>query len=75
MVISWFLASLITGLVAKHLFYRSFFAWFLISILISPIFSLILLILFGQNAKKCPNCGEMIRLDARVCRYCRSEVN
>ena len=54
--------------------------WFLISLLISPLFAFIALVVFGRPAlpgiiaglgeKTCPKCAEKIKKKATICRYC-----
>jgi hypothetical protein len=60
---------------------RSFWAWLLLSVVLSPIVALILLILLPKTEirgadthKQCPECKETILKDARKCRYCGSQL-
>ena len=64
---------------------RSAFGWFLLAILLAPpVAALMLLVLpdLGQSRQRrlaagrkaglrlCPSCAEVVRLEARCCRYC-----
>lgn len=69
---------------------RSGFGWFLLSALISPLLALVLLLLLPRlNAAaavsdaeratpethvRCPDCRELVRMDARKCKHCGSAL-
>jgi len=75
--------SFMVGMAANNHRGRSAFGWFLLSLLISPLISGILLLASkdlrkavtvrtdGADEKKCPECAEMVKTDAKICRYCR----
>src|SRR5262245_55149367 len=58
---------------------RSGFGWVLLSLLLSPIITLIILVLLPNNKGqpalaaqvKCPDCAELVLAEARVCKHCR----
>ncbi len=48
---------------------------FLISLLLSPLIGFLVVVLLPpENQRKCPDCGEMIRKDAKLCRFCQREL-
>lgn len=65
---------------------RSGFAWFIIALILSPLIAAIILLIAGKTGRgsasrdpnrphpsthvTCPDCGEYIRMEARVCRFC-----
>ena len=55
---------------------RSALAWTLISLFLSPLIGAFALLLAGRNReayKRCPACAELIKNEARVCRFCHHD--
>lgn len=88
-ILAWTVAwAVVCGAVASARG-RSFFGWFLIGALISP---LALIVLFAmenlaetkrrnlraaeesRDLRECPFCAESIKRQATVCKFCRKEV-
>lgn len=79
--VAYFFFAAIVGVIAAS-WNRSGFLWFLLSLVISPLLGTILLLIGGKQTDRdsdkprpwthvtCPDCGEFVRKDARVCRYC-----
>ena len=48
---------------------RSFGAWYVYGLFLLPI-TLIHSLLLSSNDKKCPQCAELVKLDAKICKHC-----
>ena len=60
---------------------RSFWAWFFIAVLVSPVLAGIIVAAMAptdrpqsQDLRPCPRCAEPIRQAARACRFCGLEL-
>ena len=78
----WFLLCLLCGSIASNKG-RSAFGYFLLSFLLSPIVGLIAVLIAKEDKKaieeksiktgnliKCPDCAELIKSEAKVCKHC-----
>lgn len=71
-VIAWFVASIVVAIIAASRG-RNSFGWFLLALLISPLIAGILVLALGSKSeagRRCPDCAETVRAEARKCRHC-----
>lgn len=79
-ILFWFFFSVVVAIIASNRG-RSGFGWFLLSAVISPLLSLILVLVLKNLSVqviepsptthvKCPDCREFVLKDAKVCKHC-----
>jgi hypothetical protein len=74
MVVIWLILSVIVGIVAAAK-ERSFLAFTLLSLVLSPLLGLILVFVTKPNGlRKCPACAEKVKLEATKCKHCGSAL-
>lgn len=86
LLIGWVLFAVVVAIIARNR-RRDPVGWFILSVVISPLLSLILVLALGPPAlpsvrrggkmteaeKSCPRCAEMVRANAVICRFCGHE--
>jgi hypothetical protein len=85
LIFAWFVFAIVVGIAASARG-RNGFGWFLLSLIISPLFGLILVLVLPNpqdereryqrlyNSRKCPFCAEMVLREAIVCKHCGSAL-
>lgn len=77
-IVFWIVFSVIVG-AAAHWRGRNGAAWFFLSVLISPLLSVILVLVLpalptADTHRRCPECAEVVLKDARRCKHCGSKL-
>ena len=62
---------------------RTGVGWYFVSLLISPLLAFVLLLVLPNleederraMMRKCPACAELVRPEAKICRFCRHEFS
>lgn len=81
----WIIGGVVVAIIANSKG-KGTFGWFVYGFLLFPV-ALVHVLVSPRNAavvaerevqsgtlKKCPHCAELIKVDARVCRYCQRDV-
>lgn len=86
MFLVWLLIGVIAAVVDREKG-RSGFGWIVIKLLLGPVALILSLAMPADKStiedepiqlghmKKCPQCGELIVLESRKCRYCGQEID
>ncbi|MEZ9862479.1 hypothetical protein [Vibrio breoganii] len=81
-IILWVILSIVVGFIASGRG-RSGFGYFFLSLIITPLLTLVILLVIGTNEKKieedqlssgtfkkCSDCAELVKIEAKVCKHC-----
>lgn len=84
--LGWIVLAIVVGVI-RSARGGSFFGLFFLSLLLSPIIGLILALAIPVSTKdaearamesgdlrKCPQCAELVKREAKICRFCRAEL-
>lgn len=82
MAIVWVVLAFLIGYFAAHEKGRSFWGWFLLSCLLSPLIGAILLMISRdrsdetatEGTKKCLYCAETVKKEATKCKHCGADL-
>ena len=68
-IVLWIVFALLIGVWANSI-NRSGIIWGLVSLIISPLITGIILLIAGSNHPNCPVCKEVVKAGALVCKHC-----
>ncbi len=80
--VTWFIFAILVGVYAGGKG-KSSFLYFILSVILSPLIGFLIALVSGDDEdglvkqgkkRKCPNCGELIRTEAKICSFCNSKI-
>lgn len=77
-IVLWLFLSVVAGMIASKKG-RSFFWFFLLGILLSPVIGIISALIADKNMEakgfiKCPECAEFVKSEAKSCKHCGTRL-
>ena len=81
-VVTWLILAILVGIYANGKG-KSGFLYFILSVILSPLVGFLIALVSGEDEdvlveqgkkRKCPNCGELIRPEAKICSFCNSKI-
>jgi len=81
-LVTWLVLAILVGVYANGKG-KSGFLYFILSVILSPLIGFVIAVVSGDNEnelikqgkkRKCPNCGELIRTEAKICKFCNSKI-
>ena len=86
MFLGWLILAILVGVYANTKG-RSGLGFFLLAVILSPLIGFIIALVISPvkgvieaNAiqsgemKKCPDCAELVKAEAKICKHCRAEL-
>lgn len=71
----WLILSILVAVFANNRG-KSGILYFILSVVLSPLLSFLIALIAGDSTKqKCFNCGQKIDISAKVCPFCKAEMN
>ncbi len=71
----WFVLSILVAVFANNRG-KSGVLYFILSVILSPLISFLIALIAGDSSKKkCFNCGQKIDISAKVCPFCKVDMN
>jgi len=88
-IVVWLVLALVAGVIASNKG-RSFFGFFLLAVLLSPLIGIICALVAksktdleasnvrsgigSRTHRKCPHCAEVVLREAKVCKHCGRDI-
>lgn len=86
MFLGWLILAILVGVYANTKG-RSGLGFFLIAVILSPLVGFIIALVISPvkevieanaiqsgDMKKCPDCAELVKAEAKICKHCRAEL-
>ncbi|BFL82429.1 hypothetical protein L5M43_05130 [Shewanella sp. SW36] len=86
MFLGWLILAILVGVYANTKG-RSGVGFFLLAVILSPLIGFIIALVISPvkgvieanaiqsgDMKKCPDCAELVKAEAKICKHCRAEL-
>lgn len=86
LLIPWLILAILVGVFAERRG-RFGFGYFMLAMVLSPLIGFLIVVLLGEDRaeveyrqlasgamRRCPDCAELVRKEARKCRHCGADL-